>query len=277
MQHAKILIQQCLTAQELPKPKAPTVAPTSAKPRQTLTERQRAFPLLRKASERITLEVGNRAGKYLRRLDSIHASGSRTHQQRWNALGILKDLMLARMDLATLALGWVDQKGELHLNRQCGLVQDSDLSPSCVSRTLKALEWATYLERKIARRFEQGKGWVTSIAIFFTRRFFIDLGLGLELDRVLKRKQKQRAQQLQEAESKRQQQKLTADAGAHIRKESHLKAQGRLRNQKADQATSERAAIIRQRTDVALDLRDRHPELTDQEIRDWVNQKYPLP
>lgn len=59
---------------------------TQTPPSKTLAEAQCRYPLLRLAFERIAEEVEHRSGCYLRRLDSIHASGSRTHQQTWDAL-----------------------------------------------------------------------------------------------------------------------------------------------------------------------------------------------
>ena len=281
MHCASTLIQNRFAAQEAPRPKAPKgncrANGSTARKRSTLTERQRAFPLLQKASERIAEEVEHRSGRYLRRLDQIHASGSRTHQQRWDALDDLKEVMMTRMDLVTLVLGWVDEQGELHLNRQCGLVDDSDLTPSRVSRTLKALEQAGYLSRKITHHFKQGQ-WVTHIAIRLRPQFFIDLGLGHELNKVQERKQKQRAQQLQEAAGKRQQQKLMGDAQQQIRRESHARAQGKRRVEQEQQRVQRQPYVAgrsRQRTELAIALRAEHPELTDQQVIALVNKHLP--
>lgn len=276
MRRVNTLIQQCLNpaSQSNPVTKPPA---NHLRKRQTLTEAQRRYPLLRKALERVQQEASTRSGRYLRRLDCIHASGSRTHQQTWDAVGILINPMLARMDFPTLTLGWLDDNGELHLNRQRSLVEDSDLTPSRVSRTLHALEKAGYLYRVFIRLFISGKGWITRVAIRLRRQFFTDLGLAHELHQVLKHKQKQRIQQLQEAEAKRLQNKLIENNAKHQRKESHIKAQGKHRISQTEQSNRALQELLNKRNDLLLHLMSKYPELTEEQLKNFINQRYPLP
>lgn len=280
MQLASALIQQCLTPAPKQTNSIPKAASSSAAPkRPTLTDAQRRYPLLRLAAERVKLEVDKRARRYLRRLDCIHASGSRTHQQRWDALGQIHESMLSRMDLATLAIGWVDDKGELRLNRQRTLAEDSQLSDCRVSRTLAALERAGYVSRKYTKLYEQGKGWVTRTAIRLRRQFFIDLGLGHELQKVLERKQRQRDKQLQEASGKRQQQKLSDDAEKQIRRESHARSQGKRRVEQEEQQAQTKPVtsnLARKRLEFTMALLAEHPDMTDAQIAELVNEHLPL-
>lgn len=134
--------------------------------------------LLAKAVERVKLEAAERKCMYLRDFDCFYKHGYRTYQSRWNALADIIEPMLARLNIATMTLGWQDNDGEYHLNRQRGLSEDSTSTKEwTVSRTLSALEQAKYVRRKMRRIFHNGKHWITRVTIHIRPRFFIHLGL----------------------------------------------------------------------------------------------------
>lgn len=205
-----------------------------------LTEAQRGT-LLGLAAERIGEEAQSRACRWLRRLDAIHISGCRVKQQRWNALAALAEPLLARLDFATLALGWLDgQTGAFRLNRQRGLAEDTGLSESCVSRTLTALESAGYLRRRVRRIFKHGKHWVSRVTIHIRPRFFIDLGLGHQLAEERTKKKARRDRVLAALGVQKSRDRLQAVVDKSQRKASHLAANKARAAQEHAQAEQQR-------------------------------------
>lgn len=161
-----------------------------------LTDAQRGT-ILGPAALRIRQEAKDRTARFLRRLDTRHSSGCRTKQQVWNNLAALAEPILARLDLASMCLGWLDMKsGQFNVNRQRGLAEDSGLSECAVSRTFKALEQAGYVYRKVSRIYKRGKNWVTRSLIKIRPRLFIDLGLGYQFSKERTRRRTKRAKQL---------------------------------------------------------------------------------
>ena len=158
------------------------------KRKRTLTDLQRST-FLGAAAARVREEAKTRACKWLRPLDVFQESGYRTNQVRWNSIAEMIEPVLARMDIATLSLGWLDQEtGAFRLNRQRGIAEDTSLQEWTVSRALKALEAAKYVHRKIRRVYHDGWGWITSVAIIIRPRFFVHLGLGHELAKAHEKK-----------------------------------------------------------------------------------------
>lgn len=217
---------------------APVLAGAGAgrEPRR-LSEKQRAG-FLGTAAERVVQEARERGRRWLRRMDK-HESGCRTKQQRWDALAALAEPLLARVDLATLALGWLDAKGKFRLNRQRGLAEDTGLSECRVSRTLSTLEKAGYVRRRVRRIFHNGKQWITRVTIHLRPRFFIDLGLGHQLAEARTRKKARREATLREAARQQQTEALQELADAQMRRQSHRKAQA-VREAKAECVRQER-------------------------------------
>lgn len=198
-----------------------------------LSDKQRAT-FLGTAAKRVTEEARDRSGRWLRRLDTVHASGCRTKRQRWDALAAMAEPMLARMDVATLCLGYLDSRGAFHLNRQRGLAQDGGLSECRVSRTLTALEAAHYVRRKLRRIFFNGRHWITRVTIHLRPQFFIDLGLGYLLAEARTRKKAARAKKLRQIGAEQQQEALQELAAAQQRRASHRGAEG-ARQRKAEE------------------------------------------
>jgi len=227
-----------------PKPRLKLVARSTQERRPRALSAAQRETLLGLAAERIAEEAQNRACRWLRRLDSIHISGCRVKQQRWNALAALAEPLLARLDLATMALGWLDGKtGAFCLNRQRGFAEDTGLSEACVSRTLTALEKAGYLRRRVRRIFKDGKHWVSRVTIHVRPRFFIDLGLGHQLAEERTRKKAKRDRVLAALGMQKSRDRLQAVVDKGQRRASHLaanKARAAQEHAQAEQQREER-------------------------------------
>lgn len=231
-----------------------------------LSDKQRQT-FLGEAARRVQGEAKTRAGSYIRALDRIHASGCRTRQQRWDALAAIIEPALARLDLATLVLGWMDDAGQFRLNRQRGLAEDSGLSDVRVSRTLTALEAAGYVRRKQRRLFKDGARWITRTMIHLRPRFFADLGLSHLLDKARARKKARRVDSLLEV-ARRRRQAAEAEAAALVnRQQARRRAQAAQRE--AAQATAQVLSLeqARAQVDAVLDLLKERPDLTPTQAR----------
>lgn len=239
-----------------------------------LSEKQRTG-LLGTAAARVAEEARERKRRYLRRLDTIHASGCRTKRQRWDALAALAEPLLARLDLATLALGWLDDNGAFRLNRQRGLAEDTGLSECRVSRTLSALEAAGYVRRRVRRIYRNGQQWVTRVTIHLRPRFFIDLGLGHQLAEARTRKKAQREVHLRNVKARQQQAAIQELGDAQQRRQSHRKAQA----VRADKVVkiSEARELDRGRDEAALvhQLAVDNPDWSPSDIRAELERRRP--
>lgn len=254
---------------------APAFAgPAAGRRPRALSEKQRSG-VLGLAAERVAEEAKKRGQRWLRRLDTIHASGCRTKRQRWEALAALAEPLLARLDLATLALGWLDNNGAFRLNRQRGLAEDSGLSESCVSRTLSALEAAQYVRRKVRRIYHNGQRWITRVTIHLRPRFFIDLGLGHQLAEERSRKKARREVHLRDVKARQQQAAIQELGDAAMRKQSHRKAQT-VRQAKVVKIEEARA-LDRNRlmAEAFHQLAVDNPELSPAEIRAELERRFP--
>jgi DNA-binding MarR family transcriptional regulator len=254
---------------------APAFAgPAAGRRPRALSEKQRAG-VLGLAAARVAEEAKELGRRWLRRLDTIHASGCRTKRQRWEALAALAEPLLARLDLATLALGWLDNNGAFRLNRQRGLADDSGLSESCVSRTLSALEAAQYVRRKVRRIYHNGQRWITRVTIHLRPRFFIDLGLGHQLAEERSRKKARREVHLRDVKARQQREAIQELGDAAMRKQSHRKAQA-VRQAKVVKIEEARA-LDRNRlmAEAFHQLAVDNPELSPAEIRAELERRFP--
>jgi len=231
-----------------------------------LSDRQRTT-FLGEAARRVQHAAKTRDGAYIGRLDRLHASGSRTRQPRWDALSLIIEPMLCRLDVATLVLGWLDDDGAFRLNRQRGLSEDSGVSEVRVSRTLSALEAVGYVRRKQRRLFKDGTRWVTRTLIHIRPRFFLDLGLGHLLERARTKKKVKRADRLLTVAKKRQAEVL--DALAKESGRNQVRARVKAAELRKDAAATSVAQIsaARERATALLDLLAERPDLTPGEAR----------
>ncbi|TMU77509.1 hypothetical protein FGA82_17975 [Pseudomonas fluorescens] len=185
------------------------------------------------AAERVREEAKDRQCKWLRDFDIFQKSGYRTSQKRWDALAELIEPILARMDIATLVLGYLDKDGEFRLNRQRGLAEDTSLQEWTVSRVMGALEKSKMVYRKMRRICYNGRFWITRVTINVRPRFFIQLGLGYQLAEARMQKKAKRTQLLATFGKRRADAMISNAADAATRKQSHVTAQAKRRRQEA--------------------------------------------
>lgn len=240
----------------------------------SLSDKQRAT-FLGLAVARVNEEARTRAGRWIRRLDTIHKSGVRTKQQRWDALAAMAEPIFARVDLATLCLGWLDDSGAFRLNRQRGLAHDGDLTECRVSRTLADLERAGYVRRRVRRIFKNGQHWVSRVTIHLRPRFFIDLGLGHKLAEARTAKKIVREKRLREIAARRQQSALQELADRQQRRESHRRAEGARQSSAVAQANVRRIDAARARVEALTALVAQHPDKSRAELVAMLDRLHP--
>lgn len=239
-----------------------------------LSDKQRAT-FLGLAVARVNEEARTRAGRWIRRLDTIHKSGVRTKQQRWDALAAMAEPIFARVDLATLCLGWLDDSGAFRLNRQRGLAHDGDLTECRVSRTLADLERAGYVRRRVRRIFKNGQHWVSRVTIHLRPRFFIDLGLGHKLAEARTAKKIVREKRLREIAARRQQSALQELTDRQQRRESHRRAEGARQSSAVAQANVRRIDAARARAEALTALVAQHPDKSRAELVAMLDRLHP--
>lgn len=240
----------------------------------SLSDKQRAT-FLGQAVARVNEEARTRAGRWIRRLDTIHKSGVRTKQQRWDALAAMAEPIFARVDLATLCLGWLDDSGAFRLNRQRGLAHDGDLTECRVSRTLADLERAGYVRRRVRRIFKNGQHWVSRVTIHLRPRFFIDLGLGHKLAEARTAKKIVREKRLREIAARRQQSALQELTDRQQRRESHRRAEGARQSSAVAQANVRRIDAARARAEALTALVTQHPDKSRAELVAMLDRLHP--
>lgn len=201
------------------------------RPRSLTDAQRRTF--LGTAAERVREEAKDRQCKWLRDFDVYQASGYRTSQKRWDSLAELIEPILARLDVATMVLGYLDKAGEFRLNRQRGLAEDTTLQEWTVSRLMGALEASKMVYRKMRRICFNGRFWITRVTINVRPRFFIQLGLGYQLAEARTQKKAKRNQLLATFGKQRADALISNAADREARKSSHLKAQASRRRQEA--------------------------------------------
>ncbi|OSR69469.1 hypothetical protein BV327_04035 [Pseudomonas syringae pv. actinidiae] len=143
-------------------------------------------------------------GKYLRSLDTIHGS-RRTRSEPFVALSRVAEQLLLRLDLATGVLGWLDvERGQFFLNTQCGVAEDSGISPASLNRLIRGLELAGLVYRRIEKvrldeKNDAGLNLVrTRCLVRFTEKFFVELGCRYLWHKAKKAAIKKRERQLRE-------------------------------------------------------------------------------
>lgn len=262
-----------LTAHAPAAPYKPAGPEAGRRPR-SLSDKQRAT-FLGQAAARVNEEARTRAGRWIRRLDTIHKSGCRTKQQRWNALAAIAEPMFARVDVATLCLGWLDDSGAFRLNRQRGLAHDGALTESRVSRTLADLERAGYVRRRVRRIFKNGQHWVSRVTIHLRPRFFIDLGLGHKLAEARTAKKVVREKRLREIATRNQLNVLQELTDRQQRRESHKRAEGARQASATAQANVRRIDAARARAVALTELVAQHPDKSRAELVALLDRLHP--
>lgn len=230
---------------------------------------------LGKAAERVKIEALERGGKYLRRMDTVNESGRRTRAERWQALYAVIEPFLARLDIATGVLGYLDDKGQFRLNRQNGIAEDGGISPDRLCRLLQTLEKAKYTLRKIKRLYRNGKRWVCRITIYVRPQFFIDLGLGRQHAAARKAKAKAYLKKRRQAEAAQQQAQLDDMAAAHERRMSHRGAEGSRAAKQAESANTVRIQAMQRKAGIISELAKANPGLSTGALVELYNTLHP--
>ncbi|MBP5971026.1 hypothetical protein [Pseudomonas iridis] len=252
----------------------PPVGHQSIRRPRTLSEKQKKT-FLGEALKRIKAEAYERTGKYLRDLDTVHQGGGRTRAERWLALAAVAEPLLARLDIATGVLGYLDNQGQFRLNRQNGLAQDAGISPSRLCRLLKTLEKAKYTLRKIKRLYRNGKRWVCRITIYVRPRFFHDLGLGFQHADARTAKAKAYKKKRRQAQAVQQQAHLDDLAAAHDRRMSHRNAEAARSKTLKAAANSARIQAMQHKAGILSDLAKAHPDKGHAEVLALYQQLHP--
>ncbi|MSU98428.1 hypothetical protein EB795_31690 [Pseudomonas mandelii] len=201
------------------------------RPRALTDAQRRTF--LGTAAERVREEAKDRQCKWLRDFDVFQTSGYRTSQTRWDSLAEIIEPILARLDIATMVLGYIDKGGEFRLNRQRGLAEDTSLQEWTVSRLMTALEASKMVYRKMRRICHNGRFWITRVTINVRPRFFIQLGLGYQLAEARTQKKAKRNQLLATFGKQRTEALISNAADRETRRQSHVTAQAKHRRQEA--------------------------------------------
>lgn len=183
--------------------------------------------------------------------------------------------LLARLDLATLALGWLDENGAFRLNRQRGLAEDTGLAECRVSRTLSALEAAGYVRRRVRRIFKHGLRWITRVTIHLRPRFFIDLGLGHQLAEARTRKKAQRESMLRGVKARQQEVAIKELGGAAQRRQSHRQAQAVRKARVVKLAEAREIDRQRLMAEAAHQLAVDNPDLSPSDLRALLERRFP--
>ncbi|MDN3238024.1 OmpH family outer membrane protein [Pseudomonas sp. WAC2] len=235
-----------------------------------LSEDQRRT-FLGEAARRVKVEASERKGRWLRSLDCVHLSGRRVRQEVWSKLAAIIEPIMARVDIATLVLGWMDNEGQFHLNLQNGIAVDAEIHQCALSRTLKILEKARYIRREQKRLFHDGKRWITRTMIILRKRLFIELGLAHQLKQARERKKEKRRLKLQEIQ-RRAQQKVLQQAEVAMAKQARRRDfQVRERIAIENRQQEQQVELNRRRAELAVQLHQQNPSLTGRALTQAVD------
>lgn len=163
-----------------------------------LSEAQLKLPFFKKALECLE-SIVQRRFKVLPRLIRANGNERITRIEVYHNLAAAAEPILARLDLATGVLGWLDEGGNFRLNNQKNLAHDAGLAPACLNRLFKRLEGVGYLTRRLERIavHEHGIQLVrTRVMIRFTDLFWQHLRLSLAHTLARKAARKKRLRKL---------------------------------------------------------------------------------
>ena len=235
-----------------------------------LSEDQRRT-FLGEAARRVKVEASERKGRWLRSLDCVHLSGRRVRQEVWSKLAAIAEPMMARVDIATMVLGWMDNEGQFHLNLQNGIAVDAEIHQCALSRVLKRLEKARYIRREQKRLFHDGKRWITRTMIILRPRLFIELGLAHQLAKARERKKEKRRLKLKEIQRRAQQKALQQAEAAMAKQARRRDFQTRERIAIENRQNEQQVELNRRRAELAVQLHQQNPSLTGSALTQAVD------
>lgn len=239
-------------------------SPAYAETRRTLTAKQQALPFLGRALATLQAlpEARDQLLPRLRR-----ARGDRqTRIEVYQALAAISSPMLARYDLATGILGWLEDDGQFCLNSQRRLAHDSGLSPAVLNRLIKRLAAVGYAKRRIelVSGRSNGEQYVrTRVLIQFTDLFWRHLNLSLAHGMARKAARKRRQRQLHQI----QQDHLSRFTAREAKRKKREMAVPR--STPTPKPTTE--AELHRRSDLLLQLRAENPSLDAAAIRSMAD------
>ncbi|SER44100.1 MULTISPECIES: hypothetical protein [Pseudomonas] len=232
-------------------------------------DQRRTF--LGEAARRVKVEASERKGRWLRSLDCVHLSGRRVRQEVWSKLAAIIEPIMARVDIATLVLGWMDNEGQFHLNLQNGIAVDAEIHQCALSRVLKRLEKARYIRREQKRLFHDGKRWITRTMIILRERLFIELGLVHQLKQARERKKEKRRLKLKEIQRRAQQKALQQAEAAMAKQARRRDFQTRERIAIENRQHEQQVELNRRRAELAVQLHQQNPSLTGSALTQAVD------
>ena len=192
-----------------------------------------------------------------RLLPRLERNGDRkTRSEVFDNLAAISGPMLARYDLATGILGWLEEDGQFRLNTQRGLALDSGLAPACLNRLIKRLGSVGYVKRRIelVTGKENGEQFVrTRVLIQFTDLFWRHMRLSLAHGLARKAARKRRLRLVHQIGERRLKQFTKRE---QLRKRKETSAERR-----SPTYAQPSMADLHSRIDLLLELRAANPSL----------------
>lgn len=244
------------------------------KPRR-LSAKQLAHPFLAAASNALALIVYKR-DELLPNIRYKANSGRKTRLEVYEALQASGQALLARYDIATGMIGWLDNKGNFRLNTQKGIAQDANLSESAFNRLINMLcdcKYAQKTTKKVsAKDMSLGVRYVrTESCVRLTSLFFRHLNISTYYVRAKKAAVARRSRLLSDIsvhEAQITSRKIAEQEAINKRKRSW---QSKLawEAEQANRPAHLKARSIedaKQRSELALKMKQENPSMTSAEI-----------
>lgn len=240
-----------------------------------LTPKQLRLPFFSRALE-VLSNISHQREKLLPRL-LAWGGERRTRIEVYQALEAISSPMLARYDLATGILGWLDESGAFHLSNQGALARDSRLTPSIVNRLFKRLSAVGYVRRRIelVSGRANGERFIrTRVLIHFTDLFWRHLRLSLAHGFARRSARKRRAKKVTEAQAKNLAAQMQIDQKRkQTEKRNATFIKQRLSNLGLPSQTPKKTeAQLREFTDLLIQLKLQHPTYSAAEIREMAEE-----
>lgn len=238
----------------------------AAWPKRQLSEKQLRIPFFRAALSTMQA-AGECRRSLLPRLLYRSASGRKTRTEIYDSLKSAAEPMLARFDLATGVLGWLDGQGNFRLNNQKGIAKDAGLTTSSFNRLISVLTECGYAQKRTAKISVKDKSLGiylvrTRVLIRLTGLFFRHLGLSLRYGLARKSARKRRLRLLSQIERQRLQ--AATDELKRKRATAKRQAEHEARQQVNDEYRDLSAERDRQAR--ALEIKMENPQMTSAQI-----------
>lgn len=181
---------------------APTYRPTEQpfKKARKLSPKQLQLPFFQAALSTLKSIKTNKRS-LLPRLLYKSDTGRETRSEVYESLSLSAEPILARLDLATGVLGWVDNQGMFRLNNQKGIAKDAGITTSSFNRLITALSECGYIHKRSEKINVKDRQYGTLLVrtrvfIRFTDLFFRHLQLSFKYGLARKSARKRRTKQL---------------------------------------------------------------------------------